>query len=100
MGRLKYDGWQWISSSKDASGILCVNMSDATFQRHLSVYLQSIDMPTRTYLELMRYTEWVCEQRRQAIQQLSNLAYWCNCNDPEVRIFQSRPAKIEAKPVR
>jgi hypothetical protein len=92
MGKLHYDGQQWIGNSDDAGGLLCVSMSDATFQRRLSAYLQSIGVPTQTYLELMRYTEWVCEQRRQAIQQLSNLEYWRNCNDPDVRIFQSRPS--------
>ena len=91
MGRLHYDGQQWIGNSDDAGGLLCVSMSDATLQRHLNAYLQSIGVPTQTYLELMRYIERVCEQRYRAIQLLSDLEYWRNCNDPEVRIFQSRP---------
>ena len=91
MGRLHYDGRQWIGDSEDANGLFCASMSDATFQRLLNAYLQSIGVPTHTYLELMRYIEWVYEQRSQAIQHLSNLAYWHNCNDPDVRIFQHRP---------
>lgn len=100
MGRLQYDGRQWSGVSDDASGILCVSMSDAIFQQHLNTYLQSIGVPTETYLELLQRAEWVCEQRYKAIQRLSDLEYWRHYNAPDVRIVQYKRKNVAVKPER
>ena len=97
MGSLEYDGWQWIGSKADADGVFCVCMSDATFRQHLNVYLQSVGVPTETYFELLQHAERVSEQHYKAIQQLCDLEYWRDTDDPNVRIFQYPPKKIEVK---
>jgi hypothetical protein len=62
-------------------------MSDATFQKHLNNHLESIGVPTMTYLELMNYVQEVYEQRFLAAQHLQDLEYWRHCDEPEVRLY-------------
>lgn len=98
MSKLEYDGLTqcWRGFQEDEDGFVRVSMPDATFQRHLNAYLESRGLPTQTYTELMGYVQQVCEQRVQAGEHLSNLEYWRECNDPEVRVYQyTFPPRVE-----
>ncbi len=84
MSTLTYKGQYWIGESDT----LLVRMDDATYRRHLNAYLESMGVPTQTYLQLMEHVQAVCEQQYQAAHILRNLDYWRDCNDPEVRILK------------
>jgi hypothetical protein len=87
---LNYRGQNWEGIREQEDECFKVSMADATFQRHLTVYLESRGMSTLTYLELLEYVDKVLEQRVQAAKQLQQLDYWRDCDDPEVRIIPFR----------
>lgn len=86
MDRLDYDGHEWIGTTENKQGVVCVRMSNAVFQRHVKLLLQRQNLPTQSYLELLEWTQHIMEQRYQAVQQLRDLGYWLDCNDSDVRI--------------
>jgi hypothetical protein len=61
-------------------------MDDATFQKHLHAYLESIGASTQTLLQLWEYERKIYEQRYQAAQHLANLEIWRDCDDPGVTV--------------
>jgi hypothetical protein len=88
MSKMDYNGQHWFGTLHTEQELFSVSLSDTTFQRHLNAYLESRGVPTQTYLELMRYVDWVYEQRYQAVQHLRSLDYWRECKDPQVHIVQ------------
>ena len=90
MGQLTYNGnMHMLRGTLDTPrGELLISVPEKTFHRHIKAYLQSKGISTMDYLQLMDYVHQVLDQRCQAAEQLSNLEYWHNCNDPEVRVVQ------------
>ena len=88
MGKLDYDGHEWIGTSQNEQETLCVRMSNTAFQRHVKLLLERQNLPTQSHLELLEWMRRVDEQRYQIIQQLRELHYWLDCADPEVRILR------------
>lgn len=97
MGKLNYDGYEWIGTSQNEQGVLCVRMSNTAFQRHVKLLLQRQNLPTQSHLELLEWMRRVDEQRYQIIQQLRNLEYWLDCTDPDVRIIRVPARKGEKR---
>lgn len=75
MGKLTYNGQCWEGHDETVS----VRMNDATFQKHLNAYLESIGVTAQTWLQLQDYVQRVCEQRYQAMQHMANLEGWRDC---------------------
>lgn len=83
MSRFLYNGRVW----KFENEVMSVSMDDATFQKHLNAYLTSKGIDTRTYLQLLAYVDQVLNQRIEVVAHLENPEYWCDIDDPHIRII-------------
>ena len=69
-------GWQGEDDT------ISVFMSDATFQRYVAGYLETIGIKEPT-----------SEQRASAVQRVRRVAYWNGVQDKEVRIIKAQGAR-------
>ncbi len=91
MSKLEYDGLQWVGVINNEEEFFRVSMNNATFQSYLRAYLESLGIPTQSYLQMMEYVDKVQKQQYVAIQEFTgDLERWRNCDDPTVRIWRQK----------
>ena len=63
-----------------------VHVSNATFQKHFKVYLESQGICSLSYRELQEKVRQIEEQRFREFQQFRRLDYWLTCGDSAVTL--------------
>lgn len=90
MSKLNYINRRWEGTLQRADGEeIYVSLSDATLRKYLNAYLESIDLPTQTYFEMLEHVQKVQAQQYEAFQQILELEPWLTRNDPDVRIIST-----------
>ena len=79
---LEYMSDHWQGENEE----FLVRLSDATFQKHFKVYLESQGICSLTFLELEQKVRQMQEQRFQAFQRFRQLDYWLTCGDSAVTL--------------
>ncbi|MEO8970937.1 MAG: hypothetical protein ABI406_04960 [Ktedonobacteraceae bacterium] len=90
MGKLDYNGntHLWEGSIETDEDFFHVHMTDTTFRTYFHAYLESLDIPTQSYLEMMAYVDRVGREQYEALQQFTaDLERWRDCKDIAVRIY-------------
>ena len=90
MSKLDFNGNTrlWEGSTETDEEFFRVHMTDATFHKHFHAYLESLGIPTQSYLEMMAYVDKVGKQQYEALQHFTaDVERWRNCKDTGVRIY-------------
>lgn len=91
MSKLDYDGRRWEGIIDKEVEFFRVSMSNATFQKYFHAYLESLGIPTQSYLHMMEHVDTVQKQQYAALQEFTaDLERWRDCTNPDVRIWKQR----------
>lgn len=82
---------RWEGSIETDEEFFRVYMTDATFRTYFHAYLESLGIPTQSYLEMVAYVDKVGQQQYEALQQFTaDLERWRECEDKDVRIYTQK----------
>ncbi len=91
MSKLEYDGQRWEVVIHNEEEFFRVSMSNDTFLKYFAAYLESLGIPTQSYLEMMEYVHTVQKQQYAARQEFTaDVERWRDCGDPDVRIWRQK----------